>query len=179
MTARMPKSEGWLSQKHKVRLLIAAIFLLAIPLVAAANFPALKSVFQPVVTQAQSMFSQSDDVFAPNELPAVATSGITSLSSSTILPEVTTFFVGSTHSLAIKDDGTLWAWGSNSDGRTGFGLTTGNQTTPLQVGTATNWTHVSASGTYSLGLRSDGTLWSWGFNGNGTTGLGTTTGTQT
>jgi alpha-tubulin suppressor-like RCC1 family protein len=36
------------------------------------------------------------------------------------------------HSLALKGDGTVWAWGSNSDGQLGDG-TTANRNTPVQV----------------------------------------------
>ncbi|MCL2680649.1 MAG: hypothetical protein FWF11_04155, partial [Coriobacteriia bacterium] len=84
----------------------------------------------------------------------------------------------STHSHAVRSDGTLWAWGENANGRTGRGITTGNQATPAQIGTATNWTAVSAATIHSFAIRTDGTLWSWGNNSNGRTGLGTIAGEQ-
>lgn len=74
-------------------------------------------------------------------------------------------------SLAIKTDGTLWAWGNNSYGQLGIGPT-GNYNTPVQVGTDNDWLTVSAGATYSLGIKTNGTLWAWGNNQNGELGLG-------
>jgi len=84
---------------------------------------------------------------------------------------------GYNHTLAVRTDGTLWAWGTNSHSQLGDG-TTNNSNVPIPIGTATNWVSVSAggnaSGSFSMGLRSDGTLWAWGHNMNGRTGLGVT-----
>jgi hypothetical protein len=80
---------------------------------------------------------------------------------------------GGNHSLGVRTDGTLWAWGNNGQGRLGLGDTT-NRTSPTQVGTDTDWADVAA-GNHSLGLRTDGTLWAWGSNGSGQLGLGDTT----
>lgn len=66
---------------------------------------------------------------------------------------------GDEHSLAIKMDGTLWAWGSNADGQLGDG-TTSNKTSPFSV--AGTWKFVSAGGRHSVGIKTDGTLWRWG-----------------
>jgi alpha-tubulin suppressor-like RCC1 family protein len=81
--------------------------------------------------------------------------------------------------LAVRTDGTLWAWGQNNNGQLGLGDTTG-RTSPTQVGTDTNWASVStggitAGGNHSLGVRTDGTLWAWDNNGQGRLGLGDTT----
>ncbi|MCL2680725.1 MAG: hypothetical protein FWF11_04545, partial [Coriobacteriia bacterium] len=146
---------------------------------AAANSAAVQSVFDPVITQVQVLFSLADDAFTSNETPVVASDGIGALSGSGILQEATTFSGGTVHSLAVRSDGTLWSWGSNLQGRTGLGTATGDQLTPAQVGTATNWTAVSAGGSHSLALQSDGTLWAWGNHNGGATGLGPTTGNQT
>ena len=83
---------------------------------------------------------------------------------------------GDGYTMAISN-GTLWAWGNNADGRTGLGLTTGTTNTPTQVGTDTNWRAVSAGRSHTLAIKTDGTLWAWGNNANGRTGLGTETGT--
>ena len=64
---------------------------------------------------------------------------------------------------AIKTDGTLWTWGSNSFGRLGDN-TTASRSTPRQVGTATNWKQVSAGYNVSAAIKTDGTLWTWGRN---------------
>ncbi|MCL2680267.1 MAG: hypothetical protein FWF11_02160, partial [Coriobacteriia bacterium] len=169
---------GGLSEKTKRAQLLAVIFLLALPFLAAANSSALQSVVSPVITQVQTLFSPADDVLVSNEAPAVVTSGFSPFSSSGIRPEATTFAAGTNFSLAIRSDGTLWAWGSNANGMTGLGTDTGFQTRPAQVGTGTNWTAVSAGREHSLALRSDGTLWAWGSNANGMTGLDTATGNQ-
>jgi alpha-tubulin suppressor-like RCC1 family protein len=80
---------------------------------------------------------------------------------------------GRHHSLAIRSDGTLWAWGANDYGQLGLGSVDGSaHPSPVRVGTATNWAAVACGATYSLALRSDGTLWAWGFNGSGQLGKG-------
>ena len=82
---------------------------------------------------------------------------------------------GNSHTLAIKTDGTLWAWGSNGSSQLGDGSTT-THTTPFKVGTDTNWrTAIATNGSFSIALKSDGTLWTWGLNSNGQLGDGSTT----
>ena len=66
--------------------------------------------------------------------------------------------------LAIKKDGTLWAWGANASGQLGINTIT-NRSSPVQVGANTTWTKVTAGQATSYGLKSDGTLWGWGNNG--------------
>lgn len=78
--------------------------------------------------------------------------------------------------LGLRSNGTLWAWGNNVNARTGRGLTTGATTVPTQVGTATNWAQIAANRDSALGIRTNGTLWSWGNNTNGATAQGTTSG---
>jgi len=86
---------------------------------------------------------------------------------------------GGSHTMAIRGDGTLWAWGSNETGRTGIGSTSGNTPTPVHVGNATQqewiWAYVSAGTSHSMGIREDGTLWAWGSNMFGQLGDGSTT----
>lgn len=77
------------------------------------------------------------------------------------------------HTLALKSDGTLWAWGSNSSGQLGVGNTT-NYTTPVQVGTATSWVKISTGNEFSAAIKSNGTLWMWGSNSFSQLGDGTT-----
>lgn len=67
------------------------------------------------------------------------------------------------HTLGIKTDGTLWAWGSNQQGKLGDGTFT-NRYTPVQIGTNTNWKEVSSGLQYSVAIKTDGTLWVWGLN---------------
>jgi len=79
-------------------------------------------------------------------------------------------------SLAIKTDGTLWAWGDNYAGQLGQGNTT-NYSSPVQVGALTNWSTVSGSGedNHVVAVKTDGTLWTWGANTYGQLGLGNIT----
>lgn len=73
------------------------------------------------------------------------------------------------HTLAIKTDGTLWVWGDNSKGQLGDG-TTVSKSSPIQIGADTNWAYVNVAwGLNSFAVKTDGTLWSWGFN-TGTSG---------
>ena len=81
--------------------------------------------------------------------------------------------VGNYHTLAIKTDGTLWAWGKNGDGQLGDGTNT-NRNTPVQIGSANNWLKIAAGNYSSLGIKTDGTLWTWGTNSFGQLGDGTT-----
>lgn len=80
---------------------------------------------------------------------------------------------GDFHSLAIKNDGTLWAWGSNSYGE--LGVSGGNRNAPVQVTGVSGVIGISAGQSHSVILKDDGTVWSWGFNyfgqvGNGASG---------
>lgn len=81
---------------------------------------------------------------------------------------------GSTHALALKSDGTVWAWGSNFNGELGNG-TTNNLYVPTKISSLTNVKAISAGMFYSLALKTDGTVWAWGGNDNGQLGDGTTT----
>lgn len=66
----------------------------------------------------------------------------------------------------------LYSWGENSSGELGQGDTV-NQSSPVQVGTLTTWATVSASVETSYAIKSDGTLWAFGFGGNGRLGNNT------
>ncbi|MCC6807808.1 MAG: hypothetical protein IT381_10310 [Deltaproteobacteria bacterium] len=73
----------------------------------------------------------------------------------------------------IKTDGSLWCFGANSFGTLGIGAFSGDQPTPLRVGGANDWEHVSLSALHGCGLRSGGALYCWGMNSNGELGDGT------
>ena len=70
---------------------------------------------------------------------------------------------GEYHSIALKTDGSLWAWGLNSQGQLGDG-TYANRNTPVRVGTENNWSAVAAGLNYTVALKTDGSLWAWGEN---------------
>ncbi len=79
---------------------------------------------------------------------------------------------GMGHFIAIKNDGSLWAWGGGDNGQLGTGTTT-SIFLPTQIGTDTNWSTLAADNQYSLGIKTDGTLWAWGQNINGNLGNNT------
>lgn len=80
------------------------------------------------------------------------------------------------HALAVKSDGTAWAWGKNNNGELGDG-TTNNTNLPVQVVGLSNIVAVSGGDGHSSALSSDGTVWKWGLNDVGELGNGTTNGT--
>ncbi len=79
--------------------------------------------------------------------------------------------IGCCHSAAIKTDGTLWIWGSNSSGRLGDGTTIFRSSPVQTVSGGTNWKSTYISGSMSSAIKTDGTLWMWGANNNGQLGI--------
>jgi alpha-tubulin suppressor-like RCC1 family protein len=79
---------------------------------------------------------------------------------------------------AIKADGTIWGWGSNSGYLLYPGSSVSSVSTPTQINTVTNWTKISVGAAHILAQKSDGTLWSWG-GGDGLGVGGTPTSTTT
>lgn len=64
----------------------------------------------------------------------------------------------------IKSDGTLWACGFNSQGQVGD-LSVVSRSSPVQIGSDTNWSKVVCNSPYyTLALKTNGTLWAWGYN---------------
>jgi len=72
---------------------------------------------------------------------------------------------GTYSSFAIKDDGTMWVWGNGGAGSLGLNATT-SYSSPVQLGTNTNWGMVSKTYYGALATKTDNTLWSWGYNEN-------------
>jgi alpha-tubulin suppressor-like RCC1 family protein len=73
------------------------------------------------------------------------------------------------HTIALKADGSLWAWGYNLNGQLGDSSTT-NRTSPKQIGQDRLWINISTGYQHSLGIKSDGSLWAWGLNSSGQLG---------
>jgi len=97
------------------------------------------------------------------------------------LSGVTAIAAGETHTVALKSDGTVWAWGNNSDGQLGNGSTT-QSPVPVQVSNLTKMIAIAAGGSHTIALKnniSNFTVWTWGRNSNGQLGDGTTTGRTT
>jgi alpha-tubulin suppressor-like RCC1 family protein len=87
------------------------------------------------------------------------------------LAGVTAVAGGSNFSLALKSDGTVWAWGNNGWGQLGRGSYV-SSTTPVQVSGLSGVKAIAAGDLHALALKSDGTVWSWGFNYYGQVGNG-------
>ena len=89
------------------------------------------------------------------------------------LSDVIAIAGGNYHSLlALKSDGTVWAWGYNGYGQLGNG-TNSNSNAPVQVNNINGIIAISAGGDHSLALKSDSTVWTWGRNSEGQLGDGT------
>jgi len=76
-----------------------------------------------------------------------------------------------THTIYVKDDGTVWAWGNNNNGQLGDGSAT-SKNTPVQVSGLSGMTAVAAGSGHTVALKNDGTVWAWGNNSNGQLGDG-------
>lgn len=79
---------------------------------------------------------------------------------------------GDSHTLALRADGGVWAWGFNGSGQLGDGTTT-DRDEPAPVPGLADATQVAAGETVSVALRADGSVWTWGGNANGELGRGT------
>jgi alpha-tubulin suppressor-like RCC1 family protein len=79
---------------------------------------------------------------------------------------------GLNHTVALKADGSLWAWGKNDSGQLGDGSLT-DTAIPKQIGTGYAAVKVGAS--HTVALKTDGSVWAWGLNSDGQLGDGTYT----
>ena len=79
------------------------------------------------------------------------------------------------HILAIKSNGTLWAWGQRAQGMLGNNQNTSPNpngiSSPTQIGTDTTWSKACSGGGVSMMIKNDNTLWVWGDNTKGCLGL--------
>ena len=91
-----------------------------------------------------------------------------------MLPGVIAVAAGTNHSLALKSDGTVWAWGWNSFGQLGDGSGI-NQSVPVKVYGLAGVKAIAAGGVHSLALLTDGSVMAWGGNSYGELGDGTNT----
>jgi len=67
--------------------------------------------------------------------------------------------------LALKVNGTIWAWGQNDEYQLGNSPATPDQLFPLQVGTGNDWVEIAAgTSRTAFAIKSDGSIWGWGSN---------------
>ena len=81
---------------------------------------------------------------------------------------------GVTHVTAVKSDGTLWSWGTNTSGSLGVNTALAAYNSPVrEASSSNNWCQVSAGTDFTLALKKDNSLWGWGLNSSGQLGDGT------
>ena len=80
---------------------------------------------------------------------------------------------GSYNSFATTTGGKMYAWGYNFYGELGNGTYGGatSVSSPIQVGSLTNWSQLAAGKYCIAGIKTDGTLWTWGLNDDGKLGI--------
>ncbi|NTV89310.1 MAG: hypothetical protein HGA22_02950 [Clostridiales bacterium] len=89
------------------------------------------------------------------------------------LDRIVSVAAGARHTVAIKNNGTVWAWGDNDYGQLGNGMYRPDET-PYQVSGVTDVVAAAAGGSHTVVLKKDGTVWAWGNNSFGQLGDGTT-----
>jgi alpha-tubulin suppressor-like RCC1 family protein len=90
------------------------------------------------------------------------------------LDDVVAVSAGANHTLALRRDGTLRAWGANFTGELGDGNSGTLSADPVAVTALTEVTAIAAGAGHSVALRQDGTIWTWGANFMGQLGDGST-----
>src|SRR5690348_3789054 len=113
-----------------------------------------------------SYTDQSHDSFVPLRVHGPGNVGY--------LNSIIAISAGESHNLALRSDGTVWAWGWNAFGQLGNG-TTNDAATPVQVSGLSNVVAISGRAYHCLALKSDGTVWGWGWDANGQVGNGIVT----
>ena len=92
-----------------------------------------------------------------------STSDPTAVGTDTTWEDVAFSYEG--HAIGLKTDGTLWTWGNNNNGRLGLNQATSvKYSSPIQVGTDTNWSKIAGGHEGGAATKTDGTLWIWGDN---------------
>jgi alpha-tubulin suppressor-like RCC1 family protein len=79
-------------------------------------------------------------------------------------PNLPQMAVGSKHTISLKTNNTIWAWGNNSWSELGLGDTI-NRNTPAQIGFGADWSMPAIGPNCSVAIKTNGTLWRWGNSG--------------
>lgn len=88
------------------------------------------------------------------------------------LNNIVSVYAGYGFSMALKSDGTLWAWGDNTLSQLGDS-TTINRFTPVKINSIMDVVAIAGGDYHTTALKKDGTVWAWGLNGYGQLGDGT------
>jgi hypothetical protein len=88
------------------------------------------------------------------------------------LTDIIAIAAGSTHTVALKSDGTVWTWGGNFYGELGEGTVPNLISTPVCVTTIHNVISIASGFHHTIAVKSDGTVWVWGSNEYGQIGDG-------
>ncbi len=103
------------------------------------------------------------NTFRPSPVQVIQLTGVVAVSA------------GAAFSIALKSDGTVWGWGTNGAGQLGDGTNT-QRLSPVQVAGLTGVISIAAGpAAHTLALKSDGTVWGWGYNAYGELGDGSST----
>ncbi|HEU4432179.1 MAG TPA: chitobiase/beta-hexosaminidase C-terminal domain-containing protein, partial [Pyrinomonadaceae bacterium] len=90
------------------------------------------------------------------------------------LSSITAIAAGNSHTLALRADGTVWAWGANASGELGLGTSDfGVHATPVQVQGLSGIVAIYNRGRVCYAVKADGTVFGWGTTFSGTLGDGT------
>lgn len=87
------------------------------------------------------------------------------------LPPISVVAAGGGHTLALTTDGTVWGWGGNFDNTLGVSTQSTTQTRPILISGLDHIVAIATGDGQGIALRSDGTVWTWGINTDGQTGL--------
>ena len=146
--------------------------------------PGLTDIIAIAAGSAQSLALRSDGLVFSWGVNGYGQLGNPPVSSTPIGPTlvsgltgVVAIAAGVYHSLALRNDGTIYAWGGNTQGQLGIGSTSAAVSTPTKTLNLTGMVALDGGGGHSVAVRNDGTVWSWGYNGNGQLGNGTSGGT--
>jgi uncharacterized delta-60 repeat protein len=71
---------------------------------------------------------------------------------------------GTSHCLALREDGTIWGWARNDAFQLGSATSSITSNIPIQIGSDTDWSSICATLQTSYAIKTDGTLWGWGAN---------------
>ena len=89
------------------------------------------------------------------------------------ISNITAIAMGLNHTVALQNNGTVWAWGGNNYGAIGDGTRGTNRVSPLQVLGLSNVTAIATGDYETYAVKSNATVWAWGYNNSGQSGDGT------